>query len=203
MRPIILALHATVAGLWFVLIIPTYIWCCIALRKHWHEQYFIKRRPTLLLILITLGQLYSFNESVVPCLKIIFDDNKAISFILDTLYWMLLATTTFATSLYIIRIWLLYYDMQLSQLSKNRKWQEAIVPYQIKDNWYLSPHNQRKFGGDGRYIACVLFVSNFIAVIICAALIYVVHLNLIAIIEMVSWFLIQVMSLRTNFSFVS
>ena len=199
---IILTLHSTFACLWFVFTIPTYIWCYIGLRKHWHEQYFVKRRPMLLLILMTLGQVYSFNESVVPCLKIIFDHNKIISFILDTFYWILLTLTTFATSLYIIRIWLLYYDMQMSQLLKNRNWQVAINPDIIARNWYLNPNNQRRFGNDGRYIAYGLFILDTIAIIICVVLIYILHFDLIATIELVLWFLIQVECMRHNNYFV-
>ena len=50
-------------------------------------------------------------------------------------FWM-------AIQIYLLRVWLLYFDMQLSQILNNRHWQIVINPMSYTNNWYLNPKNQ-------------------------------------------------------------
>ena len=70
----------------------------------------------------------------------------------QSIWWIgrFLATfAMFTPTIYVMRAWLLYYDMRLSQTLKNQHWQMAIDPNLLSKNWYLNPKNQRRFGNNG------------------------------------------------------
>ena len=62
-----------------------------------------------------------------------------------------------AFTFYSVRFWLLYFDTQLSQATKNRCWRMAIDPNSESKNRYLDPKFQRIFGNDGKYLLIIAF----------------------------------------------
>ena len=136
-----------------------FIWSLIQLNRNRHSQYFIKRRPLFtistlvgdLMILIGIS-IYTIFE---PIANLHRRNNNTMKIISDTLYWtgwVLASFQILCPTLVFIRIWLLYYDMQLSQLLKNQTWQMAINPEIVSRNWFINHKNQRRFGHKGIFL---------------------------------------------------
>ena len=68
----------------------------------------------------------------------------------------------FVSSLYLIQLWLLYYDMQLAQSIKNKNWRMAINPQSVSNNWYMKPRNRKLFGNNGKYF---FIIASIICII--------------------------------------
>ena len=67
-------------------------------------------------------------------------------------FWISTVSRMIAWPVYLVRVWLLFYDMQLNHLLQNKNWQMAINPFRISNNWYLNPTNQSLFGKNGKYL---------------------------------------------------
>ena len=75
--------------------------------------------------------------------------------------WICGTFANITPTLYLMRIWLLYYDTRLSHLLRNKDWQMAINPTIVSNNWFLNPKNQRLFGQNGHYLFLIgMFVCG-------------------------------------------
>lgn len=164
----------------------TYASCSIhALILHRKKQYLVKRRPLLvggtviseLLPTLGLANYYCF----LPLLQLLNTNAKNDNsyqfrkqMILICRISDLIFSTFFliAPMIFLIRVWLLYFDMELSHLLKNKYWQMAINPNEMLKNWFLNPRNQRRFGGNGR----VLFAIGLILGLICQLCFLILYL---------------------------
>ena len=143
------------------------IYCWIQLRQHWKRQYFVRRRQRL--VLISLNAIYFYSVSTnIYAIQFLLSQVEGINedhlqFACLMIHLFLLSTTLgLGGTCYLLRWWLLYYDMQLSQLLKNKDWQMAIDPNIVSNNWYLNPKNQRRFGQDGKYLLRFGFTCDII-----------------------------------------
>ena len=103
-----------------------------------------------------------------------FVENKTFRHAVVIVKWLLVRPfSVFAVSLYVIRAWLLYFDMRVSQLTKNLEWRMAINPTIASNNWYLNPINQRRFGSNGIYLVLLAIISAIAEIGICGLLMYV------------------------------
>ena len=137
------------------------VWSIRVLITHRKRQYFVKRRSFLVgaTIISNLFSILSFTNlfCVTPLLELLDiehenDTIQWLSFICAMTGWIFGTFTVIAATLFLIRVWLLYFDMELSQLLKNQHWQMAINPKKISNNWFLNPYNQRRFGGNGQFL---------------------------------------------------
>ena len=139
------------------------IYCLIQLNKHKHQQFFEKRRKWLVLtILITLFMLTVLVA--VTSVKVALTDSdmldrKTITIFSHIEYCLYFFGYLFPTISF-VRIWLSYYDMQISQLIKNQSWQMAINPNIESKSWFLNPNNQRKYQSDGRYLIIIAIILS-------------------------------------------
>ena len=62
----------------------------------------------------------------------------------------------------LLSIRLLYFDVHVSHLLKNKNWQIAIDPTVLKNNWYLDPTNQRKYANNGKNLLIVAFIFSVV-----------------------------------------
>ena len=100
--------------------------------------------------------------------------------------------TVLDTTVQMIRIWLLYFDMQLSQSIRNHNWRMAINPTSVTDNWFLNPINQRLFGDNGKYLFFIGFCINIIEMTFFWLLIFGFNKVLFGIILLLAVFVIKV-----------
>lgn len=142
--------HFTTAFFWLSFGTCQFVYVVYQLKKHHHEQYFVKRRP--LLVVATIIGLYfcvifaaaaSCNRGLNTYSVNNNDFVQTIWVLMFVLNWISGTALTLVANLYIIRCWLLYYDMQVSQLLRNKHWQMAINPTIESKNWFLNPKNQR------------------------------------------------------------
>ena len=126
--------------------------CTIIVVKDRKKLYRRKRRPIFILIqLLTLSIFVVVTDPLYLFLKIWGD--KQTSFIYDIIFiWILIPIVSFGVTAFIIRIWLLYFDMQLNHIIKNQNWIKIIDPSLESKNWYLKKTHQRRFGNDGKYL---------------------------------------------------
>ena len=98
-----------------------------------------------------------------------FIKNKKCGYIIFIIKWVVVRPISlFIVSLYVIRAWLLYFDMKVSQLTKNLEWRMAINPtLASSNNWYLEPQNQRRYGQNGIYLVCFAIVFAIMETAVC------------------------------------
>ena len=79
-----------------------FTWCIIELRRHWREQYFVKRRPILVLTNLCGWMIFCINHNF-------FYDQMTLltksTFWFDVLYFALNTFSWFAWLIYCIRVW--------------------------------------------------------------------------------------------------
>ena len=139
-----------------------FIYCSILLCKHHRQQYFVKRRPIFVLIFhLSLLSWATFRNDLYFA-NINFDSLGNIYLFVDAA-WCLF-TVGLGTTAYICRIWLLYFDMQLSRSLQNKSWQMAIDPNIESNNWFLNPKNQRQYGRNGKRM---LFYAFLLDILVC------------------------------------
>lgn len=57
----LIALYFAVTTCWFIVCVPTFVWCCILLYKYRNKQYFVKRRPVAVAIHLCCFFVYGFS----------------------------------------------------------------------------------------------------------------------------------------------
>ena len=81
--------------------------------------------------------------------------------ILQMMYYIFLQTViALLSTLYLIRSYILYFDMQHSQAMKNKEWRMAINPNHF--SWYLDPKNQKLFAKNGKNLIIIGFILTII-----------------------------------------
>ena len=81
---------------------------------------------------------------------------------------VLVITLYLGVQIHCIRVWLLYFNLRISQILKNRNWQAIINPQIFKNNWYLNPVNQRRFGHGNSGKTLIIFaivISTILSII--------------------------------------
>ena len=124
---------------------------------HQKKQYFVKRRPVLVGATIVSHSMTALFCTHFGCVTPLFQimNNELLIFVSDTIGWILGTFALVSPTLLLIRFWLLYFDMELSQLLKNQHWQMVINPKKLSNNWFLNPQNQRRYGGSGMFLLVV------------------------------------------------
>ena len=111
------------------------VWCSIKFGQHWNELIFVKRRRLLTLALliqyvvafltIPVAIFFTWSLGTNPNSK----TTKALRVAHFSGYtFLMLPAFTMIQYLYLTRVWLLYYDMLLSKIQKNRQWRMIIDP---------------------------------------------------------------------------
>ena len=142
------------------------IYCLVQINKYKHKPFFRKRRPlvvftsTFSLLCVNCGTL------ILPALEIGLEPllNKQWENVILIIGMCCLFFGFLMPTLFVVRVWLFYYDMQLSQLLKNQNWQMAINPNIESKSWFLNPTNQRKYGSNGKYL---IIIASIIALFEC------------------------------------
>ena len=136
----------------FLLLTPYYIWCCYLLYQHWDKQYFVKRRPFLVVIQLGIAFIFLIGNAPANTTLLLVPNHNFTEKWLLIYFFIFIPLIIFNGTIFLNRIWLLYYDMQLSQLMKNHNWRMAINPTIESNNWFLNPRNQRLFGKNGKFL---------------------------------------------------
>ena len=105
-----------------------YIWWMLDFVKHWNEEYVRKRRPRFV-ILTNICLTFLLLQTDPLNLAFNINGNKITSIIYDnTWLWLIFPMMSMIWSAMSIRIWLLYFDMSLSHVMKNKEWQMVRIP---------------------------------------------------------------------------
>ena len=87
----------------------------------------------------------------------------------------------FGPTLFLIRAWLLYFDMKLSRLIRNHNWIMAINPFFVSNNnWFLNPKNQRFYAKNGKLLCVIGICISISETILSVILYYIFNLFFIA-----------------------
>ena len=87
----------------------------------------------------------------------------------------------FYPTLFLIRVWVLFFDIKLSHLIKNQTWRMAINPTIVSNNnWYLNPKNQRLFANNGKYLCILGYLESVLEVTISAIFLFVLDWRFLA-----------------------
>lgn len=150
-----------------VVTVGTFAWCTIQLHCQWNKQYFIKRNRNLVVMNLCCWLIYgitlNFFFDLIERLAIDTSFKENLVYF-DVCYYVLSTSVWFGIQIHCIRIWLLYFNLQISQILKNRNWQAIINPDIFKNNWYLNPINQRRFGY-GNSSKNLIIVAGIISII--------------------------------------
>ena len=137
-----------------------WIYCCLVLHKHIDAAYFVKRRPIFTIIFLCNVLLWLIKTNI-GAIFLVLD----VANLIQVLFHIAIALIVlgFGATAYLCRLWLLYFDMQLSRSLQNKSWQMAIDPNIESKNWFLNPKNQRKYGRNGKILllygfSCDIFV---------------------------------------------
>ena len=157
-----------------IIIVSFFTWCCVLLLNHWNQQYFIKRRHVL--ILLELISALGFNGMgitvvLATLVKRVEKDNidlnlsdDTIAIIYDTSQIIFcIVSISFGLTIVLIRIWIFYYDMEISHIKKNQNWQMVIDADIINNNWFLNIKNQQKYY-NAKFLAKIGFSVDLIAI---------------------------------------
>lgn len=99
-----------------------YIWWLLDFIKHWNEEYVQKRRPRFV-ILINICLIFFLLQTDPLNLALNIYGNKITSMIYDhTWFWLIFPMMSMIWSVTVIRIWLLYFDISVSHVMKNKEW---------------------------------------------------------------------------------
>ena len=177
---------------------PFLIYCILEVKRYWHDRFFQIRRPILILGFIVPMSLYTIGDIIVYFVYLaIYSDSM--SEIYDFFYGCLFyPMISMAETVMIMRIWILYFDSNVSRLVKNSKWQVSINPSIMEDSpfdhgFYLNAKTQRRWASGGFLfkIACALLVLETTVYILIYA---VFQLYAVASIVEASPIIIKVMS---------
>ena len=166
------------------MVIPMYIWCLFLLHKHWKQQYFIKRRQFFIVAQMTGLTLWSISASPFSALIYFYGDElKFLSNNYFTIYvCAIVPLPILISNLYLIRIYLLYYSMELSQLIKNKNWRMAINPIKIANNWFLNINNQKKYYNNTKYLIIIAIFAVVIESFLVSFGLYIIYIPFFSVI---------------------
>ena len=158
-------IYVTTSILLFLTSVSFTTWSIHILLQHKKQQYFVKRRPLLVGVTVIshccVGLFGIQYVCILQMLQLLdteqdnhnYDDTvQPLRFSSDIIGWIFETFALVSPTILLIRFWLLYFDMELSQLLKNQHWQMVINPNKLSNNWFLNPKNQRRFGGNGMFL---------------------------------------------------
>ena len=106
-----------------VIVIGVSILWLVDFIKRWKEEHVRKRRPRFV-ILVNICLLCILFQMDPMNLALQVYGNRLTTMIYDAAWmWLIFPMFAIISSALVIRIWLLYFDMQLSHFMKNKKWQ--------------------------------------------------------------------------------
>ena len=162
-----------------IIVFGYFSWCCVLLHRHSREQYFVKRRPFLIVIIYLCGVGF-WAQTLIAGWRTLRNIEQINSFDTDTnedstTFFILLMGeilnvlfgSSFGFTLSLIRIWLLYYDMQVSHILKNKNWQMIIDSNSIENNWYFKSKNQKRYYNNGKMLFKIGFTFDVIYFCLC------------------------------------
>ena len=88
-----------------------------------------------------------------------------------------LLTVGFGATIHMCRVWLLYFDMQLSRSLQNKTWQMAIDPNIESNNWFLDSKNQRNYGRNGKRLLIYGFSIDIFVIAIFFLIQRIIEIN--------------------------
>ena len=146
-----------------------FVYCSILLHKYQQKEYFVKRRPISLYIhhcsiLVWIVYVNQGGYNIFYLSSVSDKTAYQIHFGLDIVGHV--AALGFASTTYLCRIWILYFDMQLSRSLQNKSWQMAIDPNIESNNWFLNPKNQRNYGRSGKRLFLYGFIIDIFVIAI-------------------------------------
>ena len=111
------------------------VWCLFKVVEHWNQLFFIKRRRLLTSSLLIQYGAFFLGVPVIITYILLLSTNpnsKTTKTLQKAQFfaYTFLVTPSFIIIQYIysVRVWLLYYDMLLSKIQKNRQWRMIIDP---------------------------------------------------------------------------
>ena len=138
------------------------------IRRHWNDGFFDKRRPILILGFIIPLAFFHVGDLIVYFIYLVIYDWRIESIYYVTYSCIFYPSLSMAESIVIMRIWLLYFDSNLSHLLKNQQWQLSInmtIQEEVQRTFFLNPKNQRKWASNGLFlfkIACCFWIVDVI-----------------------------------------
>lgn len=154
-----------------LIFVPFLIWCIIQIRRHWRDEFFSTRRPILIISFVVSLSIYHVGDSLVYFLYLVRYNSDTTELIYDIAYsCAFYPMKSMAESVIVMRIWLLFFDSNVSRLIKNQNWQQSINPQigledETQRAFYLNPKSQRKWAGNGSFlfkIACLVLLCETI-----------------------------------------
>ena len=157
--------------------IALFCYCLVQIRRYQRQPFFQKRRPAFVLITTIVLFVSILGDTILESLdnSEVFHSNKSIQIGFRVIKFIIWTFSYLISSNVLIRVWLLYYDMQLSHALKNKNWQMAINPNIVSTNWFLHTKNQSRYGKNGKYL---IIVSIFIAIYQNGCLIFFAYIDL-------------------------
>lgn len=190
-QPIMIS-YLVLMSLIVCVVIPYETWCFIQIKQNWTKPYMKRRRPELVLWLVIMMSL--FPLLLIPA-QFLIDFYIASQYVTDysffkqenvytvsyvILVWAILfPANILMNNLGVIRIWLLYYDLQVSKFIKNKEWQMAIDPTIESKNWFINPIHQRRFR-DCKKLIRVAMIGTVIEELIFIVIAFLFDLFLVA-----------------------
>ena len=152
------------------IIVYYFIYCGALLHKHYKKAYFTKRRPMFTLIthmMLLFWTIFLNNGAYMN--EIVLSESRYkkahnVWHLFETGFVLL--TLGFGATVHMCRVWLLYFDMQLSRSLQNKTWQMAIDPNIVSNNWFLDSKNQRNFGRNGKKLLFYGFLIDIFVIAI-------------------------------------
>eukprot|EP01084_Bolivina_argentea_P177548 307013_1 len=118
---------------------PLSVYCGYVLYRNWNEQWLIKRRRGMIMILYCLAiwnPLITFPFYAIRQLTYKIDYTFSIPYLLG------FTIRHFIVGLLILRIFILYFDHEFNRILSMKKWKMLINPKVVENNWFLvNRHN--------------------------------------------------------------
>ena len=144
--------HLAIVG---SLCLPMCIFCGSKLRKHWNDQFIIKRGKYLILAQYLLFTWHSFVEFPFFIGCFLANVPMSIYSFFGVFYVSVVAIRFISASTYLLRIYLLYFNHQYSKIVSQQKWQILIDPNIVNSNWFLI-NKKNRFGNPSYLVKWML-----------------------------------------------
>ena len=107
------------------------------LKRDWNKTYIVKRPRIFIITFSILVICIELLSIPITCILVIIQTKHAASTALQYFADHIGFASTFtAVVLYSIRIWLLYFDMNLAKYNSDKLWLSAMDPAEVESNWY-------------------------------------------------------------------
>ena len=131
-----------IAGLFTI---PMCILCGYKLKENWNQQFIIKRRKWLILSQYLLFAWHSFIEFPYFVGSLLSNIPLTIYSFFGMVYVISVLIRSVTGSMYLLRVYILYYDHQYTKILSQQKWQILIDPNIENSNWFLI-NKKHRFG---------------------------------------------------------